>query len=324
MSSGSCVECRDIGWLVEQRDGVEVAVECPSCRSRLRERELLERAQIPPRYFDRGFDVYSTQNLTQIDALKKAIDYVESYPDVRRGLLFLGPCGVGKTHLSVALLKAIVKDKQATGQFVDEAELLRRLQYSYGPDSPDTEREVLLPLMDVDLLVWDDLGTGRPTDWVRETIRMVINHRYTYRKQTIISSNWPLKGSAGKSWGGRKPAEATLPERIGTRLFSRIMEMCEIVEIDGPDARTEIHKAGMDFQRHSGREKSSVQIPGGLLNCPRCSSTKVKVLDQADDKRARSRSHIEISCLCGQCSEHFLARFYPRSAKVEYPLTTDD
>jgi DNA replication protein DnaC len=324
MSSGTCAKCGGIGWLVEEKEGMEVVVQCPSCRIRLKEKELLERARIPPRYFDRGFDVYSTQNSTQMDALKKAIDYVESYPEVRRGLLFLGPCGVGKTHLSVALLKAIVEGKQATGQFVDEAELLRRLQYSYGPDSPDTEREVLLPLMEVDLLVWDDLGTGRPTEWVRETIRMVINHRYTYRKQTIISSNWPLKVSGGGAWGGRKPVDATLPERIGTRLFSRIMEMCEIVEIDGPDARTEIHKAGMDFQRQTLSNGASLQIPSGLLVCPRCNSQQVKILDQANDRKARARSHVEISCLCEQCSEHFLARFYPRSAKVEYPLATDD
>lgn len=316
MSSSVCAKCRGVGWLVEPVDGIEKAVPCPKCQSEKEERRRLQRAQIPPRYFDRGFDVYSVHHPSQGTALKKAIDFVESFPSTRRGLLFLGPCGVGKTHLSVALLKAVVQNHGVTGQFVDEAELLRRLQYSYGPDSPDTERDVLLPLMDVDLLVWDDLGTGRPTDWVRETIRMVINHRYTYQKQTIISSNWPLRVRQG----GRA-AEQTLPERIGRRLLSRIMEMCEIVQIEGPDARTEIHKAGMDF---SSARKSDLRIPSGMLQCTRCESRQVRILDQASSKASGTRKYAEISCLCEHCSEHFLARFYPRTARLEYPALTDD
>jgi len=309
---------------VEVTDGVDEAMPCPQCQASQRLNERLQQSHIPPRYFDRGFDVYSIHHASQERALKKAVEYVEGFPNVPRGLLFLGPCGVGKTHLSVAMLKTLVEDRGVTGSFVDEAELLRRLQYSYGPDSPDTEREVLLPLMDVDLLVWDDLGTGRPTEWVRETLRMVINHRYTYRKQTIISSNWPLRSAAGRGLTTGRSAEQTLPERIGRRLFSRITEMCEIVEIDGPDARTAIHKAGMDFQNESASRKANLHVPAGLLCCPRCDSKQVKVLDQASKKAARSRNFEELSCLCEHCSEHFLARFFPRTAKVEYPVTTDD
>ena len=324
MASNVCGKCRGIGWLVEARDGVEEAMPCPQCQGNLRLKERLEQSQIPPRYFERGFDVYSIHHPSQEKALKRAIEYVEGFPDVPRGLLFLGPCGVGKTHLSVAMLKTILQEQEVTGQFVDEAELLRRLQYSYGPDSPDTEREVLLPLMNVDLLVWDDLGTGRPTEWVRETIRMVINHRYTYRKQTIISSNWPLRSGAGGALTAGRTVEQTLPERIGRRLFSRITEMCEIVEIDGPDARTAIHKAGMDFQSKSASRKTNLHVPAGLLCCPRCESKQIRVLDQASKKGVVSRNCEELSCLCEHCSEHFLARFFPRTAKVEYPVTTDD
>jgi len=324
MQVGVCRHCRGIGWLVESHNGVEEAFPCPKCQTRLKQQERLQLAEIPPRYFDRGFDVYSIHHPSQENALKRAIEYVESFPKVPRGLLFLGPCGVGKTHLSVALLKNLVQDRGVSGRFVDEAELLRRLQYSYGPESPDTERDVLLPLMDVDLLVWDDLGTGRPTDWVRETVRMVINHRYTYRKQTIISSNWPLKSAARDTWVSGRAAEQTLPERIGKRLFSRIMEMCEIVEIDGPDARTEIHKAGMDFQERASTRKPDLHVPEGLLHCPRCKARRVKILDRSKAKGTGSGGHTELSCFCEQCAEHFLARFFPRTAKIEYPLTTDD
>ncbi len=240
---------------------MEAVVPCPECRPKEGLKKLLQKAAIPPRYFDRGFEeFFFERNSLQERAQLRAIDYVEDFPNVPRGLLFAGPCGVGKTHLSVAILKTLIQEKHVHGQFVDEAELLRRLQYSYGPNSPETEREVMIPLSEVELLVWDDLGTGRPTDWVRETIRTVLNHRYTYNKQTILSTNWPLKPQANPSPGLRSRTESlqnTLAERIGQRLFSRIMEMCEIIEMDGPDARTEIHKARHDFEEKASALRAS-------------------------------------------------------------------
>jgi DNA replication protein DnaC len=264
---------------------------------------------------NRGFEVYSIHHDSQAAALKKAVDYVEAFPDVKRGLLFVGPCGVGKTHLSVAMMRQIIQERMATARFIDEAELLRQLHYSYGPDSTATEKEVLSPLMNVDLLIWDDLGTGRPTDWVQETIRTVINHRYTYEKQTIITSNWPLRGPSRGSSSSR--VDQTLEERIGTRLFSRIMEMCEVIEIKGPDARTEIHKAGMDFQK--GRPRKVFKIPPSLVECPNCGQAKITVQDQSALKRSKGRSFVELACLCGSCASPFVAHFFPKTARIEYP-----
>lgn len=248
----ACSACRGTGWLIKTQDGVESVVPCPDCRAQEQLRQLLKRAAIPPRYFDRGFKEYDLLSRHQEKAHLRASRYVEEFPNVPRGLLFAGTCGVGKTHLSVAILKTLIQEKMVAGTFVDEAELLRRLQYSYGPGSPETEREVMLPLSEIDLLVWDDLGTGRPTEWVRETIRTVINHRYTYKKHTILSTNWPLQPktrSSSRSDQLNTAIKDTLEERIGRRLFSRIMEMCEVVQIEGPDYRTDIHKASRDSQQ---------------------------------------------------------------------------
>ncbi len=249
VSIEECATCRGSGWFVKEENGVERAVPCPECGSEAQLQRLLRNARIPPRYFERGFEVYSFFTESQRRALQRSIEYVEAFPNVPRGLLIIGTCGVGKTHLCVAILKALIQEKRITGRFIDETELLRRLQYSYGPGSAETESEVLSPLRDVELLVWDDLGTGRATEWVGETIRTILNHRYTYNKQTVLSTNWLLKPPAERPFGSQGPGMQTLAERIGQRLFSRIMEMCEIVEIEGPDARTEIHKAGLDARR---------------------------------------------------------------------------
>ena len=244
-SEAVCSTCRDSGWLVKTLDSVEKVVPCPDCHSRDKSAKLLGNAQIPPRYFDRDFAEFSPTTRLRERALRRCIDFVEAFPESPRGLLLAGPCGVGKTHLSAAILKALIQEKMISGRFVDETEFLRRIQYSFGPDSQETEREVLFPLLHVDLLVWDDLGTGRPTEWVAETIRTVLNHRYTYSKQTILSTNLRLQPVRKTELSVK---DNSLVERIGVGLFSRIMEMCEVVEIDGPDFRTDIHKAGLDFK----------------------------------------------------------------------------
>lgn len=317
VSTGStvCQTCRGSGWLVASGESGEEVERCPDCQGEVRRARLLQLAQIPPRYFNKGFDLYATQTDTQLAGLKRAVDYVESFPDVDRGLLFVGPCGVGKTHLSVAIMKQLVQERMMTARFVDEVELLWQLKYSYGQDSPATEEEVLSPLTSVELLVWDDLGTGRPTAWVKDIIRMIINYRYTHKKQTIITSNWPLRRNSAHN--AVTETEQTLEERIGRRLYSRIMEMCEVVTIKGPDARAVIHKAGMDFQKQSRSEKE--HQAASLIECPRCGKSDVSVLDESVMKRFRDGNFVELSCLCGSCSAHFLARFFPERSTVDYP-----
>ena len=245
-----CPDCRGSGWSLVLRDGTEAVVSCPRCGAEDRLDQLHRRASIPDRYNSKDFRSYHPDPKfpSQLEAVTSSIRFVETYPEVHRGLLFSGPCGVGKTHLAVAVLKSMVLEKQVSARFVDETELLRRLQYSYGPDSPETEREVLRPLYSADLLVWDDLGAGRPTEWVAETIRTILNYRYTRRKQIVLTTNLPLK-SAGSGYPGNLGSEQNLAERIGAPLYSRIMEMCQVVEMNGRDFRRQVYKASLDAQQ---------------------------------------------------------------------------
>jgi DNA replication protein DnaC len=231
---------------------------------------------------------------------------VEAFPDVRAGLLFVGKPGVGKTHLSVAILKTLILEKNVVGKFIDETEFLRRLQYSYGQDSSETEREVLLPLMKADLLVWDDLGTGRPTEWARETIRTLLNHRYTFQKQTIFTTNWSIRLQ------GRKPGETgeqTLAERITVRLLSRIMEMAEIVEVTGPDFREDVHKPGLDSVQ-SKKRADQIVIQVGRIKCEKCGSVSIDEREKTGIKRDQTGEFVEVFCSCRKCKEDFVARVY--------------
>jgi len=177
------------------------------------------------------------------ESQKKAKVYVqrflEKYPQIDVGLLFLGTCGVGKTHLAVALLKQVISEKGDSGLFYDFRDLLREIQASWNSVSQTSELDVLRPVLEARILILDELGANKPTEWVRDTIAHIINCRYNDKKLTVFTSNYLDSPT--------KPGEETLADRIGIRLRSRLYEMCREVEIHGMDFRQEIKKAKYRF-----------------------------------------------------------------------------
>ena len=105
------------------------------------------------------------------------------------GLLFLGSCGVGKTHLATAIVRELAI-KGVPGLFYDFRDLLKEIQDSYNPVSQLTELKVLEPVYDAEVLVLDELGASKPTDWVRDTMTQIISTRYNDKKLTIFTSNY--------------------------------------------------------------------------------------------------------------------------------------
>lgn len=150
---------------------------------------------------------------------------------VDKGLLFVGRPGVGKTHLAIGCLKLIIQRTGARGLFFDTRELLRKLRETYDPVVQATEASVLQPVLESELLVLDDLGAEKTSEWVEETLNLVVNTRYNQRRPTLFTTNYPIKAIADG-----KHAE-TLIERVGFRMQSRLYEMCDLLELDGPDYR---------------------------------------------------------------------------------------
>jgi DNA replication protein DnaC len=201
------------------------------CRTEDNRTKSLEAARIPRRYAECSLGNYqpAPDNGSQLQAFNYAYSLVRDYPTVERGLLFMGTCGVGKTHLSVAILRELLEKKGVPCLFYEFGALLKEIQNSYNPVSQTSELKVLAPVVEAELLVLDELGATKPTDWVRDTMMQIINTRYNNKKLTIFTTNYTDTR--------RTPAEETLEDRIGTRLRSRLYEMCKTVMIEGQDFR---------------------------------------------------------------------------------------
>ena len=239
-----CPQCGGSGWKrVDLTDRQGVA-RC-SCREQSKLQRLIEAARIPPRYQECLFENFDTLNPKLGKAKTMASRFVEEYPVVDCGLLILGTCGVGKTHLAVSIIRALMLRYGTWCIFYDFRELLKQIQSSFNPVVGATEWQIIEPVLQCEVLLLDDLGAERPTDWVRDTFAYIINHRYNQKRTTLITSNFKDGESKLRklSDGSTVAGEETLAERIGERMRSRLHEMCKVIRISAIDYRVEIKQA---------------------------------------------------------------------------------
>jgi DNA replication protein DnaC len=308
MAQPDCPHCQGSGWKVVEREtqGAQAlsadkpgtasqgkpklvwAVPCDCTKAHQTERALAL-ARVPERYRHCDFDNFETDNdienvlpdqlakfnrsLTEAKIIVKG--FAEAFTPVREhatpGVMLMGSCGVGKTHLAVAALKQIVL-RGHSGLFYDYRELLKEIQDSYNAVSQSTEMGVLEPVLKAEIFVLDDVGSSKPSSWALETVGHVLNTRYNEKRVTVLTTNYldepgdqsrsvePTSAGVGprgnvifpdsyrtaKLPSGelmRAAREDTLTERVGKRIRSRLYEMCRIVEIFGPDYRKEIRPA---------------------------------------------------------------------------------
>ena len=248
-----CPLCEGTGWKPVAIGSERRVTRC-DCRLQARGQALLAAARIPKRYEHcelSNFE-FDGPHLSLAPARMAACKFVETYPLDSTGLLLIGNIGVGKTHLAVGIVRELILSKGIGCLFYDYRELLKQIQNSYNDSVKATELEVLRPVFETEVLVLDELGAVKPTEWVWDTVSLVLNTRYNDKRTTIITTNFLdlAERERGRSFGStsreaadKAASNETLGDRIGERMRSRLHEMCRIVRMEGEDFRQKFRSA---------------------------------------------------------------------------------
>lgn len=242
-----CPICNGSGRAQLEREGV---VHMGRCRcQRLPDRvRLFNRAKLPSRFSTATFVSFAQEPdgaVKELDpsayvALSQCAQFVESFdPTTRnRGLVLHGPVGRGKTHLMIAMLRALILRHGIEVHFVAFSHLLSMLKEGYSTGKSDAP--VLSMLGKVPLLAIDELGKGRLTDWELAVIDEVISRRYNGVGCVIATTNYGPGEATGVNTinlSNNKGPVQKLADRVGERVYSRLCEMVDFVELKGKDHR---------------------------------------------------------------------------------------
>jgi len=172
------------------------------------------------------FDSFNASTPKLREAWKLAHDYADGF-DLHKpvNLLFAGSYGLGKSHLSYAICKAL-RAKGHIAVFVSVPKILTVIKSTYQRDSQFSEAELMSVLSSVDLLAMDDIGAERwkkdddGESWATEKLFEIIDGRSG--RHTIYTTNL---------------TSDELPKRIGQRIFSRMMMNTKVHKFEGMDYR---------------------------------------------------------------------------------------
>ncbi len=230
-----CEKCKGTGFLKEKEGKVS------PCSCRFSEEDINRILGIPRRFWNAELDNYMCENPSESDAYKEVYIYASSYePSTGYGITLIGPPGIGKTHLVVGVLKKIYREKGIRGRFFDTKDLIYKLKALMEEGK---SARAIKTLLDLPLIVLDDLGSERLSEWQREMISYIISYRYNNLKSTLITTNFSLTGEEKKNKKLKKIVEdidvpkALMADRLGAGTVSRIYEMTKVIYLQGRDRR---------------------------------------------------------------------------------------
>lgn len=227
-----CSECTGTGSTISKNEkGYTHVAMCRICGVVRRNIKLYNLAGIPAKYSNvREVNSFMPRSEpSKQEALRYAKQFVLLYPE-KRGFLLMGTAGLGKTHLAIGTISELTLERGIKCVFKDFFYLLSELKEAYSLGNP--ENQVLHPLIETEVLVIDELGKAKSSDWELNILDQLISKRYNAEKITLITTNYVSKYP-------KQTVESheILEERVGDRIASRLYEMCEFIHLKGEDHR---------------------------------------------------------------------------------------
>jgi DNA replication protein DnaC len=241
---GNIAECAAHGYkTVLCQDDIHIWAVCTSCKVKtaIERQEAIERAigALPSKLREKSFENFRTDDVSE--SVKEAFSKSMKAAESGESLILAGSVGAGKTHLAVSLLSnAIHSGRQ--GLYKSVPSLMNRLR-SFGPKGD--YQDVLDAAIRCDVLVLDDIGAERCTDWVGEQLYILIDKRYTYDRQTVVTTNFSTPRELitrlkpehiRKDWYAAVDYAAEV-DYTGQRIVSRLCEMGAWITMSGTDRR---------------------------------------------------------------------------------------
>ncbi|MFW5966197.1 MAG: ATP-binding protein [Persicimonas sp.] len=246
----TCPACDGAEFVYETDErGYSFAKRCPLCGTLNQRIEAFNEAGIPARYYDWGaaFEHFQTRDedgnpLGNLQQVKVRINrWLQGFDLGETGFLLHGPVGTGKTHLLAAVVRHLTLEKGISCKFIEFTHLLSDIREQFDQGKGDSE--IMAPLAEVPVLAIDELGKGRNNQWQLSIIDEIISKRYNRELTTLFTTNYPIEDRREGKFDPsdedftKNATQQTLRERIGERIFSRLYEMSNFLELDAPDFR---------------------------------------------------------------------------------------
>lgn len=227
-----CPACRGTGFLADRSDPTAPVTRC-ACRAVQDRARRFDAAEIPARYANSTLDSFDPQ-LTGKPALFMLRKYVADHRpgEPNRGFILWGPVGRGKTHLAVGALRALIFQHGVSARFVEFSHLLADIKTTFGVSG--AAAEVLRPLVECDILLIDELGKGRNTEFEGTVLDEIVSRRYNAGSTILGTTNYEPSAATGRATANLadpKRTQPTLPDRVGERVYSRLTDICDVVPV---------------------------------------------------------------------------------------------
>jgi len=236
----SCPICHGVGQIHPRINGFvdySQVVICKCAKDKVldvRRKSLIKYCQLPKGAEKMSFENYKTYGDKTLKEAFNSAKLMAAGDEKVKWLTLLGDTDLGKTHLAVAVCKAWL-GKGLSAKYVLAPQMLTELRDGFKLKGEDSYRESLSRLQNVDLLVLDDLGTEKVTEWAVEQLQMIIDARCVKQLALIVTSNRPLS----KLFYSASKEDSDWVELAGERIASRLQResWCRVIAMQGLEHR---------------------------------------------------------------------------------------